>query len=157
MSLEAKKKTTAKGSKRRNTPFPGLDKKCHPRSRWEMLDYDYINKLSDEDKAMLSKFTDEYYGATLANKDDWHGRKKDFHRLKKDRKACQDRNNRSLRDIQTLAKATNTIDSVEDTAIKITQVRPTDLGSQENAVIDLLDLKIALEAKRDEQDEKSHL
>lgn len=141
------RKNSKGGHKRRSDPFPGLNKKHHPRSRWEYLDStEYAHKLSDTDKAYLSKFLDEYYGATLANKDDWPGRKKDLHRLKKDRKACQQRNNERLRDITSLAKSLNNIDSISDKHIQITEVLPSNVGSVEDAVIAVLDLKLGLKS-----------
>ena len=33
-----------------------------------MVDYDYLDKLSEEEKKWLDKFSSEYYGANLKNK-----------------------------------------------------------------------------------------
>lgn len=39
--------------------------KNHTKERRDYIDYDYINKLSEEDKEWLSRFTDEEYGASF--------------------------------------------------------------------------------------------
>lgn len=137
------RKNSKGGHKRRNDRFPGLNKQLHPRTRQEYLDYDYVNKLTIEEKEMLSKFTDEYYGATLAHKDDWSGRRKDFHRLKKDRKACRDRNNARLRDVLIMSRSTNNLDDLEVKIIELTQ----DKSNHEDRVIELLDIKLSEEQR----------
>ncbi len=139
------RKNSKGGLKRKNDRFPGLNRQLHPRSRQEYLDYDYISQLSDEEKEILSKFTDEYYGATLAHKDDWHGRRKDFHRLKKDRKACRDRNNARLRDVLIVARTTSTADNIEEKIIELTEGKTYNPADHEDRVIELLDIKLAEE------------
>jgi len=46
-------------------PKKALNKTFQTRSRSEHTDFDYINKLNDEDKAWLARFSDEYYGASF--------------------------------------------------------------------------------------------
>ena len=145
--VKKKRKNSKGGLRRKNDEYPGLDKKNHPRTRAEYIDYDFIKELSPDEKAWLSKFTDEYYGASLAKKEDWTGRRKDFHRLKKERKACRDRNNARLRDVVSLNKAINKVDSTDDKLIKLTEVRSSNPGRHEDSVIALLDLKMELEKK----------
>lgn len=142
--VKLKRKNSKGGLRRKSNPAAGLDKKNHPRTRQEFIDYDYVDQLSDEEKIMLSKFTDEYYGASLAKKEDWNSRRKDFHRLQKDRKICRDRNNARLRDIITISKATNTIESID---FRPVENKLSNTGRQEDAVIKLLDLKIKEEKK----------
>ncbi len=138
------RKNSRGGQKRRDDPFPGINKQLHPRSRGEYIDYDYTSKLSNEEKEMLSKFTDEYYGASLAHKDDWYGRKKDFHRLKKERKACQHRNNARLRDVLIVSRGKSGL--TDDKTIQLTDVKVTDVNKVEDTLIALIDLKDSLKS-----------
>lgn len=42
----------------------GYESKSQVKSRQEYVDYDYVDKLTEEEKRYLGKFTDEFYGAT---------------------------------------------------------------------------------------------
>ena len=46
-------------------PLDIFDKSKNPRSRQQLIDFDYLDKLSDTDKEWLAKFADEYYGASF--------------------------------------------------------------------------------------------
>jgi len=73
------------------------------KTRTELLDYDYLDKLSPEELAWLNKFTEEYVHASL----DTARPKKNLHKNKALRKDCYDRNNSRNRDILTRQKAQN--------------------------------------------------
>lgn len=60
----------------------------------DAIDYDYVDKLNDKDKAFLDKFTNEYYSA-------------DFRPTKK-KKACLNRSKKSRRDIYKSNNSRNT-------------------------------------------------
>lgn len=66
-----------------------------------MIDYDYIDKLSDADKKWLNQFTEEYVNANLDRND----LSKNFHNSIELKKDCDRRNNARNRDILTRAKA----------------------------------------------------
>lgn len=85
-----------KKTKRSKTQFPGLDPSVNSRKRWEYMDQDYIDQLTDKEKEWLSNFNEEFIGANLKHKG------KIFHKSKKDRKACYDRNNARNRDLYSL-------------------------------------------------------
>lgn len=68
-----------------------------------MLDYDYLDKLSDDELAWLNKFTEEYVHASL----DTERPRKNLHRTKGLRKECYDRNNARNRDVLTRQRAQN--------------------------------------------------
>lgn len=40
----------------------GIDKKCHYKYNQPLIDYDYLDKLSEEEKTWLATFSDNYYG-----------------------------------------------------------------------------------------------
>jgi hypothetical protein len=46
------KTTTAKKTKRSRSRYPGLDKSVTLKVRQDLLDFDYLDKLSDKDKRM---------------------------------------------------------------------------------------------------------
>jgi hypothetical protein len=76
---------------------------------------DYIDDLSEEDKQALSKFIDEYYGASLAAADSPESWDNDLHNTDELRKDCRDRNNARNRDLYTILR---TRGMVEETQIK---------------------------------------
>ena len=81
--------------------YPAFDPLYAPKNRRELIDVDYLHKLSESEKAWLNKFLDEYNGANL----NFKNLRKNFHRTKKLKKDCTDRNNARNRDMFTFAKA----------------------------------------------------
>ena len=100
-----------KKSRRESEQYPALKPKYNLKTRTDLIDYDYIDKLSDEEKEWLNKFTEEYINANVKKKDA-------LHKTKKQRKDCYDRNNARNRCILTKAKAAGKADSLDD-AIEI--------------------------------------
>lgn len=97
------------GTRRSQAKYPALRPELNPKTRFELLDYDYLDKLNDEEKAWLNAFTEEYTHANMK-----HPGKK-LHTRKKQKKDCYDRNNSRNRCIWTRVKAagmTVDIDSV---------------------------------------------
>jgi len=90
-----------KRTKRSKEKFPALKPHLNLKTRYELIDYDYIEQLSEEEKAWLNKFTEEYINASLDRKN----LKKNLHKTKKLKKDCDDRNNSRNRCILTRAKA----------------------------------------------------
>lgn len=86
-------------AKRKKAKHTGLNPKLFSKIKQQYFDYDYINELSEDEKAWLSKFTDEYLGANLSGS-------KPLHRTKALKKDCFDRNNSRNRDIYNI-KAVN--------------------------------------------------
>lgn len=78
---------------------PGLNLK----SRTDLLDYDYLHKLTEEELEWLNKFTEEYVNANINTQNP----RKNLHRNKALRKDCYDRNNARNRDVLTRQKASN--------------------------------------------------
>jgi hypothetical protein len=141
------------GHKRRNSKYPGLDPKMHPRTRHEYIDIDYAKKLTDEEKAYLSKFMDEYYGATLAPADSPGRWRKDLHRNKKLRKDCTDRNNARNRDTYSRSKARDKVKSItKEKETEIVDSKSTlNPAAHEDAIVALLDKKRSLKKSTTEE------
>lgn len=105
-----KKKTCSKSKSRRSkVKYPNLNRAYNLKTRSEVIDYDYIDKLSEKDKAYLDKFTKEYVGASMDKNP-----KKNLHKNKRLRKSCYDANNSRNRDVLTRAKAMGKALYIED-------------------------------------------
>jgi hypothetical protein len=97
-------------SKRARTKYPALKPELNLKSRYELIDYDYVDKLSESDKAWLNKFTEEYVNASL----DSENLENNFHSTDELKKDCYRRNNARNRDILTRAKASGTFVSTDE-------------------------------------------
>lgn len=78
------------------------------KTRSNLIDYDYLDKLSDKELAFLNAFTSEYINADMNH----NGPK--LHKTKKQKKDCYDRNNARNRDILTRAQAMGVSDYLDD-------------------------------------------
>lgn len=96
--------------KRAKAKYPALKPELNLKSRYELIDYDYVNKLSEKDKQWLNKFTEEYTNASLDSKD----LNKNLHNSEELKKDCYRRNNARNRDILTKLKASGSCVSYED-------------------------------------------
>ncbi len=94
-------KKQKKITRRSQEKYPALIPHLNLKTRFELIDYDYVDELSEEEKEWLNKFTEEYVNANLDSKN----LKKNLHKSKKLKKDCYDRNNSRNRDILTRAKA----------------------------------------------------
>lgn len=91
---------TKKAPTRRNTAkYPALQPKLNLKTRTDLVDYDYIDKLSAKDKRWLNNFTEEYVHANMRHR----GEK--LHVTPEQKKNCYDMNNSRNRDILTRSKA----------------------------------------------------
>jgi len=109
-----KRKKAVQKKKRDLVKTPGLNKNLFSRIKQEYHDLDYSNNLSIKDQKWMSQFMEEYLGAqldeeTLQNK----YKRKAFHKSKKKRKDCFDRNNARQRDIYGLSRAIGTLDNLD--------------------------------------------
>lgn len=52
-------------NRRDKIKHPALDKRFMPRVRQELIDFDYIDQLNEEEKNYLNKFVDEYINASF--------------------------------------------------------------------------------------------
>lgn len=111
MTLKKKKR-----NRRSLVKNPALDPLYNLKTRYEAIDYDYINKLSPEEKQWLNNFTEEYTNANFTHK----GKK--ILKTKKDKKESFDRNNSRNRCVYTRGKASSTMKYLEDLVEHTTDV-----------------------------------
>lgn len=103
----------AKG-KRARTKYPALKPELNLKTRYELIDYDYVDKLTEDEKEWLNKFTEEYINASLDSVD----LEKNFHNTEDLKKDCYRRNNARNRDILTRAKASNNYVSTDEMVVE---------------------------------------
>jgi hypothetical protein len=96
-----------KKNRRSNTKFPALNPALNLKTRTDLIDYDYLDQLSDKDKEWLNRFTEEYTHAKFRHKGPKIQTKKEHI------KDSYDRNNSRNRDILTRVKATGKLKPTE--------------------------------------------
>lgn len=97
----AKPRKVEKKSRRAKTKNSALRPELNLKTRQHLIDYDYVNKLNEEEKAWLNKFTEEYTIARLDSKK----LKNNLHNTDALKKDCYDRNNARNRCIMTRVQA----------------------------------------------------
>jgi hypothetical protein len=93
---------SGKGQRRKRSKYPGLDKSVNSKLRHEIIDHDYIEQLSDEEKEWLSNFNEEYISGNFSKGDK-------FHPTKEEKRECYTRNNARNRCIFSISNATKTL------------------------------------------------
>lgn len=115
-------------SKRSEAKYPALTPDLNLRGRSDLIDYDYIDKLTDDEKAWLNKFTEEYVNTTL----DRHNLENNLHNTEKLKQDCDARSNARRRDVMVKSKLTKQLDYLEDLYIKELETNTEDLEQPEN-------------------------
>lgn len=131
--------TNKKPTKRSRVKNASLVPKYNSRVRQEFGDYDYLDKLNDEEKSWLAKFTAEYLNAEVS-KDD----KNLLHDYEDHRKGIYNANNARNRDMYGLVKAKvaeTKLLNYEDSARIVEEElsRGVNAANMENAYIDFID------------------
>lgn len=101
-------KGSAKKTRRGKNKYAALDPKLNLKTRQDLIDFDYLDKLSDKEKEWLNTFSEEYNNANFN-----HG-KKVLHKTKLLKKDCYSKNNARNRCILTKAKAMGNSVYLED-------------------------------------------
>lgn len=128
--MTKKQKPKKKINRRAREEFPALKPEFNLKTRKDLIDYDYINKLTDKEKTWLNKFSEEYVGASFG--------KKPLHRTKAMRKTCYDANNARNRCILTKSKAAGKSLYLDE----IVEEELEDATQQEDLLINELDKKL---------------
>lgn len=98
-------------SRRSAERYPALRRDLNLRTRADLIDYDYLHKLSPQELDWLDRFTAEYVGADFRHE-------KKLHKTQKARRDCYHRNNARNRCIFTTAKASGRLSSMDDPSKK---------------------------------------
>lgn len=133
------KKKTAKKK------FPRLEKNKNLKIRQELIDYDYIDKLSDEEKEWLNKFTNEYtcgsFQKIKTGKRKGEYSSTNLHKTQAQREECYNRNNLRNNDVHGVSKINNMLKDGES-AQAVLENKDTPTASEvENILINLIELK----------------
>lgn len=138
-------KKRVKKNRRNQTKFPALEKKYNLISRQELLDFDYLHKLNDKEKAWLNKFVEEEVNASFRHSNP-------LNKTKKQRKACYDKNNARNRCILTKNKVLGNITAIEGIK-EASQLNPEQLliGIQEKELEELKNLNNSLDSTENSQ------
>jgi hypothetical protein len=104
------KKDALKGKKVR---YKSLNKAYNTKVRREILDADYLSKLSKKDYRWYAQFTDEYAGGSVKKNADGSIQKGHIHNTPELAKKCYDDNNRRNVDLYGVTKANNLMHSID--------------------------------------------
>lgn len=136
-----------KKNRRSNTKYPALNPGLNLKTRKDLIDYDYLDKLSEKEKDWLNRFTEEYTNARFDHK----GKK-----IQKQTKDSYDRNNSRNRDILTRIKAEGKLKATETLNEKdVSVLSPEDEIILKEEIQERLDLmKKRKHRKNSQQDPK---
>lgn len=142
---EKKPKKHNRRNQRHKVKNAGLIPQQTTKIRQEYLDYDYIDQLSEEEKAWLNKFTEEYLNAALVLDDDNEIiPEENIHKDPKYKKLIYDANNSRNRDkygqLKTQHKQYNKLIQYENAVNTIEEKQDISTSIEDN-YIDFLDKK----------------
>ena len=141
-------------SKRRKSKYPALEPRLNSRVRQEYIDYDYVDKLSDEEKKWLNDFTEEYTNGGVGKQSE--SEKNRFHKTPELVKECTDRNNAQNRclygQVRNKVGVTKLLnyDDIKN-IVEEELVKEISSDNLENSIIDYLDEKF-IQSSSDSED-----
>lgn len=121
-----------KRNRRSEEKYPALKQNLNLKTRYELVDYDYIDQLSDKEKDWLNRFTEEYTHA----KYDHEGTR--IQKKKKHEIDSYNRNNSRNRDILTRAKAMGNACSLDIVKLYKEQMSPEEAIIMEEKLLEVL-------------------
>jgi hypothetical protein len=132
-------------SKRSKNKYPNLQKNLNLKRRQELIDFDYIDQLSDEEKEWLNKFMGEYMGASfprqvVTKKDGTIYKRyssKNLHK-KEDRVEIYNQNNARNRDVYAKKTSTGGMEFFDEVTLDNLREKDiiADVNSFEDAIIE---------------------
>lgn len=102
--MSEKKKSARK--KRDLDKYPALNPRLNARTRFEVLDMDYLKKLSDEELRFMNQFMAEYVSGSFKKDENGEYSKENLHKTDEERRECYTRNNVRNRCGLTVSNAT---------------------------------------------------
>lgn len=139
-SLSEKKQPNGR---RKSVKYPALIKKYNVRNRHDLMDIDYLDKLSEDEKAWLNNFNEEVICA----------KPKKLYKSKKKKRELYNENNARQRDMYSRAKSDKKLVSIEQDINSKSEEseskknfapqvkRTTKTDAIEDAIIELIDSK----------------
>lgn len=105
-------------NQRSKKKFPNLDPKLNLKSRQELIEVDYLDKLNDEEKEYLDKFNKEYVNASFKKTKKGNYSSKNLHKTEEERKKIYKMNNDRNADVYSRNKAKGSLKYLEDITLK---------------------------------------
>ena len=133
MQDEKKKKTTRK--KRSQVKNAALKKQYNSKIRQEYLDYDYLDKLNEEEMAWLNNFTEEHLNANFAHNGEKLIEDPEY------KKKIYNENNARNRCVYSTQRAQGRLHGIEETFATETKDTVVSNNELEDALIDYIDNK----------------
>ena len=134
----SKKKEKVK-KKRDLDNYPALNPRLNAKTRFEVLDMDYLKKLGPEELKYLNQFMGEYVSGAFKKDDTGDYSKENFHKTVEERRECYTRNNTRNRCGLTVANATGKTFRCDDISSIIDgNTNIEELSQYSNAFSDIL-------------------
>lgn len=127
------KKNAKKKTRRSEVKYPALDPKYMPKVRQEYADIDYVDQLTEDEKAWLNKFIDEELNASFKNDE------RDLTQDPEKKREIYANNNARNRCLYGITKASNL---VSDEIRPENDTKVSNYNLYEDAVIAELDKKL---------------
>lgn len=134
-------------TRRSKEKYPALVPHLNLKTRFENIDYDYVDKLTDAEKDWLNRFTEEYVNASFKHKNR-------VHKKKKDELDSYKRNNDRNKDVLTRAKASGKIYGLEVIRFAGEQLSPEELMIQRETLKEILNSEETLKRAETDKDIK---
>ena len=134
----SKKKENIK-KKRGLDKYPALNPRLNAKTRFEVLDMDYLKKLDDAELKFMNQFMAEYVSGAFKKTEEGDYSRDNFHSTVEERRECYSRNNTRNRCGLTISNATGRTFRCEDISSFIDSL--TDIDSMvefSNAISDKL-------------------
>lgn len=130
-----------KPNRRNRNKYPGLVKELNLKIRQELIDQDYIDKLSETEKEWLNRFNNEYVSASVYPKKT-KDKQKLLHNTKKLKKDCTDRNNWRNNDVYGIKKISNMLKEEKEYISLVEDNSNLTADEIENLMVEMIDDKL---------------